>query len=350
MSKMSLELEINDCYTPQSIVNIYHSALNIKEEKIQIYLNGVYRCVGRKLYENNCYYDKIVDRYSQFEITLVVNEELRERLKDGFVYTFYGYLNRKVKNEGFIQISFYVIEIKNEEGKLITEKQYKTFNIREEKVNKGYREVDGLIRNKIYNNTLVRIAFIFGNNGIVDKDIYKSMQNSITAYAINEYRINLSSKEEIINQIRELDEKQYDIIALSRGGGSGLEIFNDPDIAEAVLEMKTVFLTAIGHADDKVFLDEIADKKSDTPANLGDYFRRMNDDVIERQKKESEVKEQYENKITDLNDDMKNLENKFIEEINRIKEENKKKMKGMYILVAVSFILGLIFSKFILHI
>ena len=58
-----------------------------------------------------------------------------------------------------------------------------------------------------------------------------------------------------------------------RGGGPGLEIFDDVAIAEASLLLKPILVTAIGHAQDDTLLQKLADKQFITPTALGNYLR-----------------------------------------------------------------------------
>jgi exodeoxyribonuclease VII large subunit len=60
----------------------------------------------------------------------------------------------------------------------------------------------------------------------------------------------LSSEEEILTTLDRLDNENYDLIAVSRGGGDNLDIFNRFTIAEKAVSLKSLFITAIGHKDD----------------------------------------------------------------------------------------------------
>jgi exonuclease VII large subunit len=46
----------------------------------------------------------------------------------------------------------------------------------------------------------------------------------------------------------------------SQGGGESLEIFDNPEIAEAALSLSTYFITALGHKDNVPLLQKVADK------------------------------------------------------------------------------------------
>jgi len=76
---------------------------------------------------------------------------------------------------------------------------------------------------------------------------------------------------------RDLREAEYysDIIAIVRGGGSGLEVFDDVELANAVLDASVPVIAAIGHDKDNPLVKEIADKALSTPTAFGNYLREM---------------------------------------------------------------------------
>ncbi|WP_066023080.1 MULTISPECIES: exodeoxyribonuclease VII large subunit [Clostridium] len=362
MEERVKNVAVDDCYSPQSIINIYNNSLNVMVERKQLILQGMYKVAAKSKLYNKSYYDRISDENTGYEICLVVNESLRGKLKDGFVYKFKGYLNRRVTKDGHIQINYYVIKVLSQEGKLITEKQYKAFNIQEQKDNIGYKEMDKYIKDKLYIEEKVRIAVIIGNNSIINEDIKKCMGESKEIYDISPVRINLSDKNEIISKLEELDKEEYNVICISRGGGSGLEIFDDPDIAEAIIKMKTRFISAIGHVEDKPFVQKIADKKCDTPSSLGIYLRDINKEVVEKKTKEienenkaNEDRERYKYEISELNIKNDKLQNKIYDmqtkhsiDIENLRNEVEiKYKKQMYIYIIAALIIGFMISRII---
>ena len=68
---------------------------------------------------------------------------------------------------------------------------------------------------------------------------------------------------------------------MHRGGGENLEIFDNPEIAEAALSLSTYFITALGHKDNVPLLQKVADKPFITPTALGQYFNDMYNNTIE---------------------------------------------------------------------
>jgi exodeoxyribonuclease VII large subunit len=73
------------------------------------------------------------------------------------------------------------------------------------------------------------------------------------------------------------DGKLADVIVLTRGGGraSQLATFNDPLIAEAIIQSKIPVITGIGHESDQTFADKVADGVGITPTDAADKIIQL---------------------------------------------------------------------------
>ncbi len=76
------------------------------------------------------------------------------------------------------------------------------------------------------------------------------------------------------NCIRELDKLNYDVLIVSRGGGSFEDLFgfSDPKVIEAIYDAKTCIISAIGHEVDFMLSDFVADIRSPTPSVAGEII------------------------------------------------------------------------------
>lgn len=52
-----------------------------------------------------------------------------------------------------------------------------------------------------------------------------------------------------------------------------MEVFEDVDVAKAILELKTPFIAALGHSNDRPLAELVADRAFITPSALGTYLR-----------------------------------------------------------------------------
>ena len=82
-----------------------------------------------------------------------------------------------------------------------------------------------------------------------------------------------SAKDQIVFNIKKADQlasKQKDsIIIVGRGGGSieDLWVFNEEIVATSIYEANTPVISAVGHENDFVISDEVADLRASTPSN-----------------------------------------------------------------------------------
>lgn len=332
-------------HTPSSIINIFNNAISVEEDKKVIIMHGIYESKGFKNY-HGYYYDQLKDEIGNQSLTIVVPELLRKELKDGYTFKLKGYLNRKVIDDGSIKLNFVVIDILLREGKRMTSDDLKAFDIRKKKADMGYRNLEEVIKGKLYKKQSVKIALIYGNEAVIDHDIYNALGQTVYCYNIKEHRVSLASKDSIIKKINEVNNEDYDVIVIARGGGSGQEIFNNIEIAEMALSSKPIFVTAIGHAYDKSLLQDIADKEFDTPSALGGHLKKIADGVNSDLTKRKEEEEHIRKIEVDLKDELESqgleFKNKIVELENIHKHQLDKYRNYGIILLIIGILIGAI--------
>ena len=95
-------------------------------------------------------------------------------------------------------------------------------------------------------------------------------------------------------------------MALVRGGGSGLEVFNNNDLLGTIVRMKSAVISAVGHAEEKHNLKLLADLVIDTPTGLGKFFSDITESVTSEKAKSkaalvAEVRKQFAEQIETQN-------------------------------------------------
>lgn len=77
------------------------------------------------------------------------------------------------------------------------------------------------------------------------------------------------SVKEILHILPQIDKKSYDIIVITRGGGSieDLAVFNDENVARTIFNMKTPTIVAIGHEANESLAEWVADRRASTPTD-----------------------------------------------------------------------------------
>ena len=115
----------------------------------------------------------------------------------------------------------------------------------------------------------------------------------------HEYRVSFAKSDELVSKLKDLDARGgYDVLALVRGGGGGIEALDDLSVLECVVDLNTPLICAVGHVDEKIFIKNLADKVAPTPNGLGTYFSNMVETVIQKRNNSraalvEEVKRQY---------------------------------------------------------
>jgi exodeoxyribonuclease VII large subunit len=87
----------------------------------------------------------------------------------------------------------------------------------------------------------------------------------------------------IANGIHHLDRSEdVDSIIVGRGGGSDSnpQAFNTERVAETIFTANTPIVTAIGHTDDRLVADRVADMAAITPTAAGEYIVNSREDVF----------------------------------------------------------------------
>ncbi|WP_404986108.1 exodeoxyribonuclease VII large subunit [Chryseobacterium sp. M5] len=117
----------------------------------------------------------------------------------------------------------------------------------------------------------IRIANIYGNNAIVQKDFSEGLDVSGQYFEIDDHSCNITSSTAIISKLNDISALDYDMVALVRGGGDrqSMETFNNIQLSELFIELNTVTITAIGHTVDETLLDKLADKRFHLPHDYG---------------------------------------------------------------------------------
>jgi hypothetical protein len=304
-------------YSPAAVLNIFNNALSVSQSKKLIQVKGIFQMGKGSLY-NGSYYDSIRDEASDAQLTVIVPALIRNELQPNKTITVNGFISKRVVNNASrIDIQFTITDLVAQVQNKYSDEELKRITVQQEKAAAGYRDVHSYIKNKIINEQPFRIAVIIGKTGIIDSDIKHQLKESIAFYDLSFQRINLSSETEITKALIQLDSQGYDLIAISRGGGENLDIFNKAVIAETAIKLNALFLTAIGHQEDNTLLQRVADKAFITPTAFGQYLNETyNDTLADVQQSRAQligsVKKQlsagYDKEIANLQTQLQNVE------------------------------------------
>lgn len=343
-------------YKPSSIVNILRNSYFIEELKGTITVKGVYKkSTTQKESVNGYYYDSLQDEDDRnFSMTIRISDKFRDNLIHEKSYIFKGYFNRIISDDTIIKPSV-TISYDNfkELGYYYTDDYNKEFNIVKQKKDKGFKSLNFFLENELYNNRNPNILIITGNSSKALGDIYATLGEAKNYFYIQEHCINITSREEIKNSLSQINGNGWDIVLLTRGGGSemDLDVFNDTEISELALSLDCIFTTAIGHSNDNSLLQKISDRDFYTPTSFGDCLKETVSQVFDRQFIENDLQEQIDSLEREKIQILKNHKEKSAILFNSLEKEQQQtidnyKKKSIFLLIT-GIIIGILIHNFL---
>ncbi len=323
--------EFQNVYSPTTILGVFANALKSPVDGRMILAKGEYQAAQNSKEYGGYYYDDIKSPNDSKYIKARIPSLIRSKLENHNIYVFKGYIEKKI-SFSTIELVFVVDEIMQKETNPFSEDDIKRFEVLQKKATKGYKDVEALIKDRIYNNMPIQIINIYGSTGIVNKDFEAGLAESKVRFKIAEYRCNLTSKNEIINLLQKINTSTVDAIALIRGGGdkSVMEVFNDPELGEEIVKLKPLFITALGHVVDDSLADKIADKKFHLPHDYGNSLKVWVDEAVaEQAKSKSLFIEQVKKDLTKTFEDQIKTKDEALKTLQKTYEENSKQLVKM---------------------
>ena len=317
-------------YKPSELLGMFTAYLSRQDVNSQvIYLRGIYLKNAKHDPRWTYRYDILRDEDTQTEITLQMTQKQSEELKDGNLVTVGGVLGRRVQNNSHIQLMLVVSRIEIVKEQVIDEDELKRIELRRKKVSLGYKNVDGLLEQKLFSDDRPKVALVFATTSITMADFNAGINAAKGAIDFQEFRVNFSSPNDLIAQLVQLDSQGLDVIALVRGGGANVEAADELRVLETVVNLKTPIIAAIGHVEEKLFIKQIVDKEVPTPNGLGQYFSDMVESVSEKKTKSravltEKIKKQFQEQLEAGKKQNKELQDK-LEKLTKAQEEANKK-------------------------
>lgn len=289
-------------YKPSEIIGIFNSILAKQSVNAQVvYLRGVYLANPKQGNWSYCY-DTLRDEDSQEELTLQITHQQRENLKNGNLVSVGGVLNRSISSKGYIQIILKVSRIEIVKEQAIDEAEIKRLELRQKKATVGFKNVDSILEGLLFTDNRPKVALVFAATSITLSDFEAGINAAKSAIDFEEYRANFSNVLELIGLLRKIDASGFDVIAIIRGGGGGIEKLDDLTVLEAIVNLATPTIGAIGHVEEKLFIKQLVDKAAPTPNGLGQYFSEMVETVNEKKTRSSavlteQIKKQFKDQL-----------------------------------------------------
>lgn len=294
-------------FKPSEIISILrnHLATGQVNQRV-VSLRGIY---FQGTYINQYFHtatDRLVDEDGSDELSILIPLNLRDDLDNGNVITVHGVLDRTITNKGLIQVVLKVTAVEKIKELAMSEDEIKRTELRRIKSEKGFKNVDSILESLLYQDKRPKVALIYAESSITNEDFEKGVQAARTHIDFTEYRESFARTKAFCQKLKQLDAMGFDVIAIIRGGGAGLEALDEVELLETLVNMNTAWMYGAGHEGEKLFILNIADKAIAIPHALGTYFRDLTDGVIQKRNNSraalvKEVEGQFKKQIEDSN-------------------------------------------------
>ena len=321
-------------YKPSELIAIFSAALGRQNEFAKLVnLRGIYQ--QRQNNPNWSYaYAGLHDESSQDEITLRIAKDLYETLTDGNLITVTGILERKIDPRGSVQITLNVTRVEKLQEQAVSAADQKKAELRRHKSQTGFRNVDGVLEKRLLADERPRVALLLANNSITMSDFEAGIQAAKTAIDFTEFRSDFFKAAPLCQRLCEIDSQGFDVIAVVRGGGIGIERLDNLEVLETLSHLNTPVVSAVGHPEERLTFKEIADKEVATPTALGQYLNELVERVADMKAKSKallvqQVSKQYADQIASLEKRLTKQEKDFKEERAGYMEREKRNVEEM---------------------
>ncbi|MEN3324810.1 exodeoxyribonuclease VII large subunit [Mariniflexile soesokkakense] len=257
-----------------TLLSLYANSLSSTLDGQMVVLEGFYSDNYGKLY-GRYFYDEILDKDKSHKITAQFTESLKTKLNSGSYYQFQGFIQKaqSIDNDSRLKVFFRVTKIlKHEEKVQIVSKV--EYDILRARFDRDFPIIQDILLNKIEREQKPIIDIITGVQSTSHED-YSNQLHDKEYYNIRHHKCNLSSKDAILEFLNSYNFADSDLLVIIRGGGSGLEVFNEIELCKRAIELPIPFVTGLGHDEDKTLLQRVSDKAFSTPTAVGVFLQKV---------------------------------------------------------------------------
>ncbi|SFZ94421.1 Exonuclease VII, large subunit [Flaviramulus basaltis] len=264
-----------------TLLTLYPNSLTSSLDGQLILLEGFYSDNKGKLY-SKFFYDEFIDQNKQNKITIQLTEDLKSKLKHSSYYNIQGYISKgqSLDNDSRLKVFFRatkILELKADIQK-VTKVEYDIIRAR---FDREFPIIQDILLKKIEREEKPTLDIITGIQS-TSHDDYMNQLYDIDYYNVRHHKCNLSSKTEIIEFLSSYNFADSDLLIILRGGGSGLEIFDEIELCKRAIGLPIPFITGIGHDEDKTLLQRVSDMGFSTPTAVGVFLQKIISSYKER--------------------------------------------------------------------
>lgn len=317
-------------YQPSELIHMLSNWITRHRPAQTIQLRGIYQKKEDSKCYKGLYYDVLKDENREESLSIKVSEVHRNALQNGQVANISGILNRYVTSDGHIKLTFEVTRVESIEERHIDKTEVRRMELRQLKSSKGFKNIDTLLESLLFKERPPKIALLLAEGSITLSDFDAGIKAAKSAIDFHEHRTPFSKSRELASKLQQLDSEGYDVLAIVRGGGSGIEALDDLEVLSTISELKTPVIGAIGHVEEKLFIKQILDKVASTPTGLGHYFSDLVERVSEEMSRSravltEKIRKQFESQLAASQKQNKELQ----ERLSKLDQTQKKNTETM---------------------
>lgn len=273
-TKPLFDQDIMQAEVPE-IIQVYAKSISTNIEKRPLIVKGIFlKQTKQSLPYNNIFYgDSLKCTTSECSIKLKIPEKIYSQLSHGETITVRGLVEPGIKSWGQIDIFLRITRVMNKETEQLDAVDSEKAEIYRIKRDCGLKNIDHVIQSILLSGGKPTILLITGNASLALEDVESQIIGVADRYLIPKRKLSLASSDLICREIELAQKSKPDVIALVRGGGQALEVFDDLGIAKAIATSPIPVVTAIGHAGNNPMAQQIADKAFETPTAFGYYLK-----------------------------------------------------------------------------
>lgn len=327
---------MNKCgiYDTRAIYDETFQQCDLFKHSVSFPIKGVLEKNKKKTYGQKVYC-KLIDNQTGANLEIIIDKNLHDNLNDNTECIFNGYfLCSDMGTKSEIKLKFNVTEF------IDTKEFYSkdmaivggllTSNFRKKVI-----DIERLIFSIIYERTnahslpIINIGLIVPTTNAITKDIEAGLDEFSRTreyIKIKYHEVNILSLNEILCKLKDIDNMNYDIIGIARGGGpdSELSLFNQSKLCQSIIDLKTPFVTGIAHTGNNFCCESFSSQNYKVPLDLGLDLSKI---VSKYTKQTRFIEEKRETEInlsilkTEVNESKKSNANQFDKEFEQFRNE-----------------------------
>ncbi len=188
---------------------------------------------------------RLIDKDKKQKITTQITESQKSKLTSGNYYQYQGFITKaqSLDNDSRLKVFFRVTKILKHEEKvqIVSKVEYDIIRAR---FDREFPIIQDILLKKIEREDKPVLDVITGIQSTSHDDYINQLQDK-EYYIMSHHKCNMSSKNGIIEFLNSYNFADSDLLIILRGGGSGLEVFNEIELRKRAIELHIPFITGI---------------------------------------------------------------------------------------------------------